>query len=85
MRETGVYARGLDLFNGSAGGTLMEVNTGPDFAIERLMRETSAYYLLGVQPEQADRDGRGHAINVRVNQRDSNVRNRRSVVIPKPS
>ena len=85
MRETNVYARGLDLFNGSAGGTLMEVNTGPDFAIERLMRETSAYYLLGVQPEAADRDGRGHAINVRVNQRDSNVRNRRSVVIPKPS
>jgi VWFA-related protein len=85
MRETNVYARGLDLFNGSAGGTLMEVNTGPDFAIERMMRETSAYYLLGVQPEQADRDGRGHAINVRVNQRDSSVRNRRSVVIPKPS
>ena len=85
MRETNVYARGLDLFNGSAGGTLMEVNAGPDFAIERMMRETSAYYLLGVQPEQADRDGRGHAINVRVNQRDSNVRNRRMVVIPKPS
>jgi VWFA-related protein len=85
MRETNVYARGLDLFNGSAGGTLMEVNTGPDFAIERMMRETSAYYLLGVQPEQADRDGRGHAITVRVNQRDSSVRNRRSVVIPKPS
>ena len=85
MRETGVYARGLDLFNGSAGGTLMEVNAGPDFAIERLMRETSAYYLLGVQPEDADRDGRGHAINVRVNQRESNVRNRRTVVIQKPS
>lgn len=85
MRETNVYARGLDLFNGSAGGTLMEVNAGPDFAIERMMRETSAYYLLGVQPEQADRDGRGHAINVRVNQRDSSVRNRRYVVIPKTS
>jgi VWFA-related protein len=85
MRETGVYARGLDLFNGSAGGTLMEVNAGPDFAIERMMRETSAYYLLGVQPEEADRDGRSHAINVRVSQRESNVRNRRSVVIPKPS
>jgi VWFA-related protein len=85
MRETNVYARGLDVFNGSAGGTLMEVNTGPDFAIERMLREMSAYYLLGVQPEEADRDGRGHAINVKVNQRDSSVRNRRTVVIPKPS
>jgi VWFA-related protein len=85
MREASVYARGLDVLTGSAGGTLLEVNAGPDSAIERLLRETSAYYLLGVKPEEADRDGRGHTINVRVNQRDSSVRNRRSVVIPKPS
>jgi VWFA-related protein len=85
MRETGVYARGLDVFNGSAGGTLMEVNTGADFAIERVIRETSAYYLLGVEPEAADRDGERHLIRVRVNQRGTSVRNRPSVVIPKPS
>jgi VWFA-related protein len=83
MRETGVYARGLDLFNGAAGGTLMEVNTGPDFAIERVIREMSAYYLLGVQPEETDRDGRVHQIRVRVNHRGSSIRNRPSVVIPK--
>ncbi len=85
MRETGVYARGLDLFNGSAGGTLLEVNTGPDFAIDRVLRETSAYYLLGVKAEESDRDGKGHTINVKVSQRDSQVRNRRTVVIPKGS
>jgi VWFA-related protein len=85
MRETGIYARGLDVFNGAAGGTLMEVNTGSDFAIERMMRETSAYYLLGVEPEAADRDGERHLIRVRVNQRGSSIRNRPSVVIPKPS
>lgn len=85
MRETNVYARGLDLFNGSAGGTLLEVNTGADFAVERVVREMSAYYLLGVKPEETDRDGKSHTINVKVKQRDSNVRSRRTVTIPTSS
>ena len=85
MREAGVYARGLDTFNGHAGGTFLEVNTGADFAVDRMMRETSAYYLLGVQVEDADRNGEAHRIEVKVNQRGANVRNRASVVIPKKS
>jgi VWFA-related protein len=83
MRETAVYARGLDTFNGTAGGTLLEVNTGPDFAIERVIRETSKYYLLGVEPQDVDRDGKPHMIKVKVSQGGSAVRNRPTVVIPK--
>jgi VWFA-related protein len=84
MRETGVYTRGLETFNGAAGGTFLEVNTGPDFAIERVVRETSKYYLLGVEAEEPDRDGKPHPIRVKVNQRGSQVRGRPTVVIPKP-
>lgn len=84
MREAGVYARGLDIFNGTAGGTYLEVNTGPDFAIDRVIRETSKYYLLGVEPQDADRDGKPHQIRVRVRQGGTNVRNRPVVVIPRP-
>jgi VWFA-related protein len=83
MRESGVYTKALDTFNGNAGGTLMEVNTGADFAIDRMMRETSAYYLLGVQVEDADRNGQAHRIEVKVNQRGANVRNRATVTITK--
>lgn len=83
MREAGVYARGLDTFNGNAGGTFFEVNTGADFAIDRMMRETSAYYLLGVQIEDTDRNGEAHRIEVKVNQRGASVRNRATVTIPK--
>jgi VWFA-related protein len=83
MRETGVYTRALEEFNGRAGGTFLEVNTGPDFAVERVIRETSKYYLLGVEPQDADRDGRPHAIKVKVKQRGSQVRSRTTVVIPK--
>ncbi len=83
MREAGVYARGLDLFNGYGGGTFLEVNTSANFAIDRLVREMSAHYLLGVQVEEADRDGRPHLIQVKANQKDSSVRSRASVVIPR--
>jgi hypothetical protein len=83
MRESGVYAKALDTFNGSAGGTFLEVNTGPDFAIERVIRETSKYYLLGVEPLDADRDGRPHQIRVKVSQGGTSVRNRPTVVIPR--
>lgn len=83
LRESGVFSRGLDLFNGNAGGTFLEVNTSANSAIDRLVREMSAYYLLGVEVDEADRDGRAHLIQVKVNAKDSAVRNRASVLIPK--
>jgi VWFA-related protein len=83
MRESSVYGKALDTFNGTAGGTFLEVNTGADFAIDRMMRETAAYYLLGVEVEDADRTGQPQRIEVKVNQRGANVRNRAMVTIPK--
>ena len=83
MREASIFARGLDLFNGYSGGTFFEVNTGANFAIDRLVREMSAHYLLGVEVQDTDRDGRHHLIQVKANQKDSSVRNRASVLIPR--
>jgi hypothetical protein len=83
LRDSGVFSRGLDLFNGAAGGTFFEVNTGANFAIDRIVREMSAYYLLGVEVDDVDRDGRAHLIQLKVNAKDSAVRNRASVIIPK--
>ena len=83
MREASVYGKGLDIFNGTAGGTFFEVTTGAETAITRMVRETSAYYLLGVEPQDSDRDGKPHRIQVKVDARNSNVRSRASVVIPK--
>ncbi len=84
MRDSTVLGLGLDLFTGAAGGALMRVEAGTgDRAFERVLRETSAYYLLGVEPSDADRDGRAHFIRVKVKQRGATVRSRNSVVIPK--
>ena len=83
LRDSGIFSRGLDLFNGQAGGTFFEVNTSSNFAIDRIVREMSAYYLLGVGIDDVDRDGRAHLIQVKVNAEDSPERDRASVVIPR--
>jgi hypothetical protein len=36
--------------------------TSPDLAFDRVLRETSGHYLLGVEGSEADRDGRAHPI-----------------------
>ncbi len=83
MADSGMAARGLDLIAGAAGGTVVRVEAGTaDAALERLARETSVYYLLAVDVTDAERDGKVHAIRVRVKRRGALVRSRSSVVIP---
>ena len=80
-----MLGRLLDQFAGASGGTLMRVLVGSgEGSLDRVLRETSAYYLLGVEPTQADRDGRTHALKVKVNQRNATVRSRTFVLLPKP-
>jgi VWFA-related protein len=84
FRDKTALGEGLDLLAGAAGGALFRVEAGmPDSAFERVLRETSAYYLLGVEVADADRDGQPHFIHVKVNQHGTTVRNRPLVVIPK--
>jgi hypothetical protein len=73
----------LDQFSASAGGKRIYVPVGSaDFAFTRVLRESSAYYLLGVEPEEADRDGKTHALKVKVNRRKVTVRSRQWVMVP---
>jgi VWFA-related protein len=82
-RESTIRERWLDEFSGGAGGSLLKVLAGNgEAAVDRILSETSAYYLLGVQPDEADRDGRAHSINVKVSQRSVTVRGRTWVMIP---
>ncbi|HUF46242.1 MAG TPA: VWA domain-containing protein [Vicinamibacterales bacterium] len=83
MRDATALGAGLDRFAGLAGGALFRVQAGTgDAAFERVLTETSAYYLLGVEPDPADRDGRPHKISVNVRARGAQVRSRTTVVIP---
>ena len=78
-------SQGLEWFAGKSGGALLRVEGGTGTnAFGRVLRETSAYYLLGVEPEFDDRDGKAHFLRVKVNRRGSTVRHRTQVLIPIP-
>ena len=84
MSDSSMSARGLEMVAGAAGGTVVRVEAGTaDAALERLARETSVYYLLGVEVTDRERDGKVHGIRVRVKPRGAVVHSRESVLIPK--
>jgi VWFA-related protein len=82
-RDRALSSNWLNDFSNAAGGQLIYVPTGSsDFAFDRVLRETSAYYLLGVEPAPADRDGQPRQLRVKVHRRGVSVRSRQWVVIP---
>jgi len=84
-RESVMLGRMLDQFAGASGGTLLRVLVGSgEGMLDRVLLETSAYYLLGVEPTSSDRDGRTHALRVRVSRPGSTIRSRTWVLVPKP-
>lgn len=75
---------GLEQLASRAGGALFSVEAGePDFAFKRVLDETRAYYVLGVEPDNEDRDGKSHFIRVETTAKSATVRSRRQVLIPR--
>jgi VWFA-related protein len=84
--DRAVLEQWLGDFTGTVGGAFLRVTTGnPELAFRRVLLETSARYLLGVEPQDADRDGQPRQLSVKVNDlpRGSAVRARSWVVLPK--
>jgi VWFA-related protein len=76
-RDFAVEGQVLEEFSAASGGALLRVPTGwGETALERVLRETSSRYLLGVEPQASDRDGRVKELRVRVRQRGVTVRGR---------
>jgi hypothetical protein len=84
-RESQLGAYGLERMAGEAGGEYFRITAGTgDMFFNRVLTETSAYYLLGVQSEAIDRDGKTHFIRVQtVDVKGATVRARAQVTIPK--
>lgn len=82
-RERAMAGNWLDSFSAEAGGVRIYVPTCcGEFAFDRVLRESAAHYLLGVQPEPADRDGRPHKVRVKVDRFGATIRARQWVLIP---
>ena len=82
-RDLGIMSTGLETVAGASGGSLARVVAGADFAFDRVLRETAASYLVGVEPADSDRDGKPHRINVKVRVPGAEVRSRKEFVMPK--
>ncbi len=76
-----IDAMGLENVTAAAGGVMVRVTGEVEAAFDRLATEMSGSYLLGIEVEAADRDGKPHAVDVRVNRRGVEVRARRQYVI----
>jgi VWFA-related protein len=71
---------GLELLAGASRGALFTVSTAEAPFFERIEAELSGYYLLGVESDPRDRDGKAHPIRVDVPQRGAIVRSRRQIL-----
>ena len=75
---------GLEILAGRAGGAMFSVDAGtPASVFDRVLLETRAYYVLGVEPADEDRDGKSHYIRVKTTARHADVRSRVQVVHPR--
>ena len=77
-----VRADGLEMAVGAAGGALHRVIGDPTNSFERVRREMSAVYRLGVEVAESDADGRIRDISVKVTRPGTTARSHRQVVAP---
>jgi VWFA-related protein len=84
LRSQNIDTRALGEFSAPSGGLLLMSQSGAgEREVDRLLTETSTSYVLGVEPDDRDRDGRAHRIQVKVKQQGTTVRSRQLVVVPK--
>jgi hypothetical protein len=82
MADAHTAALGLEQLAGTTKGTYIQIAAGTaDRAFDRVLRETTAYYLLGVATEPSDRDGKSHFVRVSVKAPVADVHYRQQVVI----
>ncbi len=73
---------GLYDLAGLTRGSVLHVVGAADNAFRRVSRELAGYYLLGLEPEEGDRDGRSHTVKVTVERPKASVRARGLLNVP---
>jgi tetratricopeptide (TPR) repeat protein len=73
-------SEGLETLAGAARGTLFTVTGTGQPLFERIESELSGYYLLGVESDPRDKDGKSHSVRIDVPQRGALVRSRRQIL-----
>jgi VWFA-related protein len=76
---------GLEALTSSARGALFDVAGTGASVFERVTNELSGYYLLGVEPDARDQDGKSHPIRVDVGRSGLTVRAHRTMMSAGPA
>ncbi len=73
-------SEGLETLAGAARGALFTVTGTGQAIFDRIESEISGYYLVGVDSDPRDRDGKTHSIRVDVTRKGALVRARRQIL-----
>jgi VWFA-related protein len=84
MDDDRLEMAGIENATSAVGGTLMLGIGTLDQYFDRVITELSGSYLLGIDVAAADRDGRPHLVDVKVNRPGLEVRARKRYVIEPP-
>ena len=84
MGDQGMSTGGLELLASASRGTLLRVRRGAIAPLDQIASELSGYYLLGLESEAADKDGRPHPISLSVSRSGFTARSRRQLLVPPP-
>ena len=71
---------GLETLAGASRGTLFKITGSESAVFDRIEAELAGYYLLGVESDTRDSDGRSHPVRVDVPRRGALVRARRQIL-----
>jgi VWFA-related protein len=82
LQDTQIRGDGLARIAGAARGAMFRLVGSDPRSFERIIEETSAYYLLAFEPTPTDRDGNVHRIDVRLARGGGSVRARPSFRMP---
>jgi Tfp pilus assembly protein PilF len=80
MADRHLRTESLEVLTSAARGTMYHIDVGLDTVFGRIEQEMAGYYLLGVESEPADKDGKPHPLRVSVSRRGLTVRSRKDVI-----
>jgi VWFA-related protein len=69
---------GPNILTANTGGFMIRFQDDISLAFGRIVRDTSTYYVIGYQPENAEMDGKVRRIEVKSDKPDVKVRARKS-------
>src|SRR6185295_14160826 len=71
---------GLETLTGATGGALFNLTGTGGAVFDRLTSEMSGYYLLGLEADPSDRNGRPHPIRIDVSRPNVTIRSHRTMM-----